>query len=120
MSWCVLFADVVLIDETHNGVNAKLDVWRQNLESQGFKLSRTKTEYLECKFSDMMHEADVEVRLDTQIIQKRGSFTLGRLAKEMERLTRIWKRVDEIEACFGVLCAKVSPRPKRKVLQSGS
>jgi len=31
------------------------------LESKGFKFSRTKTEYLECKFSDMAREADIEV-----------------------------------------------------------
>ena len=42
--WCMLFADdIVLIDETKSGVNAKLDVWRELLESKGFKISRTKT-----------------------------------------------------------------------------
>ncbi|KAF3639163.1 putative pre-mRNA-processing factor 6-like [Capsicum annuum] len=50
----MLFADdVVLIDETWGGVNDKLEMWRQTLESKGFRLSRTKTEYLECKFSDV-------------------------------------------------------------------
>lgn len=33
----------------------------------------TKTKYLECKFSDV-REVDVEVRLDTQVSQKRDSF----------------------------------------------
>ena len=42
--WCMLFADdIVLIDETKFGVNAKLDVWREVLESKGFKISKTKT-----------------------------------------------------------------------------
>ena len=73
--WCMLFADdVVLIDETREGVKYKLEVWRQILEPKGFRLSKTKTEYLECKFSDTMHEADVVVKLDSQAIQKRGSF----------------------------------------------
>jgi len=50
--WCMLFADdIVLVDETRAGVNAKLELWRQTLESRGFILSRPKTEYLECKFS---------------------------------------------------------------------
>ncbi|XP_060182159.1 uncharacterized protein LOC132611807 [Lycium barbarum] len=54
VSWCMLFADdIVLIDESWNGVNARLEVWRQTLELKGFKLSRTKTEFLECKFSDV-------------------------------------------------------------------
>ncbi|XP_070022785.1 secreted RxLR effector protein 78-like [Nicotiana sylvestris] len=58
--WCMLFADdIVLIDETRSRVNARLEVWRQTLESKGFKLSRTKTEYLECKFSNETHDADV-------------------------------------------------------------
>nr|XP_009800188.1 PREDICTED: uncharacterized protein LOC104246132 [Nicotiana sylvestris] len=73
--WCMLFADdIVLIDETRIGVNARLEVWRKTLESKGFKLSRTKTEYLECKFSDGTHDADVEVKLDVQVIPKRASF----------------------------------------------
>ncbi|XP_070042688.1 secreted RxLR effector protein 78-like [Nicotiana tomentosiformis] len=42
--WCMLFADdIVLIDETRDSVSAKLKVWRQTLESKGFKLSKTKT-----------------------------------------------------------------------------
>ncbi|XP_070013810.1 uncharacterized protein [Nicotiana sylvestris] len=75
MSWCMLFADdIVLIDETRSGVNARLEVWRQTLEFKGFKLSRTTTEYLECKFSDKTHDADIEVKLDAQVIPKRASF----------------------------------------------
>nr|XP_009761835.1 PREDICTED: uncharacterized protein LOC104213957 [Nicotiana sylvestris] len=72
--WCMLFTDdIVLIDETRIGVNARLELWRQTLESKGFKLSRTKTEYLECKFSET-HDAYVEVKLDAQVISKRVSF----------------------------------------------
>ncbi|KAG5598928.1 hypothetical protein H5410_030298 [Solanum commersonii] len=50
------------------GVNDRLEVRKQTLESKGFKSSRTKTEYLECKFSDVTHEAGVKVRLDTQVV----------------------------------------------------
>ncbi|KAF3655200.1 Protein FLX-like 3 [Capsicum annuum] len=49
------------------GVNDKLGVWRQTLESKGFRLSRTKIEYLKCKF-------DVVVKLDSKVILKRKSF----------------------------------------------
>ena len=50
--WCMLFADdIVLVDEMRAGVNAKLELWMQTLESRGFRLSRTKTEYMEYKFS---------------------------------------------------------------------
>lgn len=36
-------ADIVLIDETKEGVDSELELWRQNLESRGFRLSRNKT-----------------------------------------------------------------------------
>jgi hypothetical protein len=50
--WYMLFADdVVLIDENRIGVNQKLELWRQILESKSFRLSRTKTEYMRCQFS---------------------------------------------------------------------
>jgi len=52
--WCMLFADdVILIDETTVGLNNKLQKWRHTLESRGFQLSRSKTEYLRCGFSSM-------------------------------------------------------------------
>nr|XP_009797521.1 PREDICTED: uncharacterized protein LOC104243936 [Nicotiana sylvestris] len=84
--WCMLFADdIVLIDEMRGGVNERLEEWRQTLESKDFKLSRTKTEYLECKFSDVSGEADVE----KEAIE--GCFVL--LKKKVDRglrFFRIW------------------------------
>ncbi|XP_070034444.1 uncharacterized protein [Nicotiana tomentosiformis] len=47
---------------------------RTTLESKGFKLSRSKTEYLECKFSDGLNEEGLEVKIGTQVIAKRYSF----------------------------------------------
>jgi len=45
--WCILFAnDIVLIDESKEGVNTKLGWWRDTLEVKGFRLSRSKTKYL--------------------------------------------------------------------------
>ena len=52
----MLFADdVVLVDESREGVNRKLELWRHTLESKGFRLSRTKTEYMRCDFSATGH-----------------------------------------------------------------
>ena len=49
---CMLFADdIVLVNETRAGVNDKLELLRQTPESRCFRLSRAKTEYVECKFS---------------------------------------------------------------------
>ncbi|KAM3320820.1 hypothetical protein P3S67_008022 [Capsicum chacoense] len=70
--WCMLFADdVVLIDETQRGVGG---LEARTFESKGFRLSRIKTEYLKCKFSDLSYEANVVVKLDSQAIQKSESF----------------------------------------------
>ncbi|XP_070014932.1 secreted RxLR effector protein 78-like [Nicotiana sylvestris] len=67
--WCMLFADdIVLIDESRTGVNVRLEVWRQTLESKGFKLSRTKTKYLECILSTEPGEVGVDVRPESQVI----------------------------------------------------
>ena len=61
----MLFADdIVLVDETRTGINIKLELWRQTLESRGFRLSRAKTEYMECKFSKQRIRDYSIVRLD--------------------------------------------------------
>ncbi|KAK9139509.1 hypothetical protein Scep_009190 [Stephania cephalantha] len=62
ISWCMLFADI-LVDETKDEVNRKLELWRNTLESKGFKLSRTKTEYVHCEFRNTIHRDDEVVKL---------------------------------------------------------
>ncbi|KAG5606376.1 hypothetical protein H5410_027868 [Solanum commersonii] len=113
--------DEVLIDETRDRVNARLEVWRQALESKGFRLSRTKTEYLRCKFSDMLDEVDVEVRLATQIIPKKESFKyLGSVIQESGDIDddvthRIGVAWTKWRLASRVLCEKkIPPRLKGK------
>ncbi|KAL6538155.1 hypothetical protein OROGR_012143 [Orobanche gracilis] len=73
--WCMLFADdIVLVDETKEGVETKLELWRRSLESRGFKLSRNKTEYLECKFSGNRCRDAGEITLDGSKVQSADSF----------------------------------------------
>ena len=72
---CMLFADdIVLIDETKSGVNAKLDVWREVLESKGFKISRTKTEYIKCNFSGSRNTNEETVKIASQEIRRSEEF----------------------------------------------
>ncbi|KAG2546901.1 hypothetical protein PVAP13_9KG051657 [Panicum virgatum] len=72
--WCMLFADdVVLVDESRAGVNRKLELWRRTLESKGFRLSRTKTEYMMCNFSATRHEGG-DVSLDGQVVVQKYTF----------------------------------------------
>jgi hypothetical protein len=72
--WCMLFADdVVLVDDSRTGVNRKLELWRHTLESKGFRLSRTKTEYMRCDFSVTRHE-EGDISLDGQVVAKNDTF----------------------------------------------
>ncbi|GMP54130.1 hypothetical protein CsSME_00019390 [Camellia sinensis var. sinensis] len=73
--WCMLFADdIVLVDETREGVNTKLEIWRKALESKGFRISKTKTEYMECKFSNSNNESRGEVKIENQELPKSEHF----------------------------------------------
>lgn len=49
--WCMLLADSIVSVEKTEGVNAKFKIWRNTLESKGFRISRVKTKYMKCKFS---------------------------------------------------------------------
>jgi len=70
-----LFADdIVLVHETRAELNAKLKLWRQTLESRGFRLSRTKTEYMKCKFSKQGIRDYSIVTLDGQEIPMSSHF----------------------------------------------
>jgi hypothetical protein len=53
---CFFAKDVVLVDEIWEGVNRKLELWRQTLESKGFRISRTKTEYMRYDFGTTLSE----------------------------------------------------------------
>jgi hypothetical protein len=72
--WCMLFADdVVLMDESRTGVDQKLELWRRTLEAKGFRLIRSKTEYMKCDFSAITQE-EGDVRLDGQVVPKKDTF----------------------------------------------
>ena len=52
LPWCMLFADdIMLVDESRDDVNTKLERWQEALESKGFNISRAQTEYMDCNFS---------------------------------------------------------------------
>ncbi|GKC85344.1 integrator complex subunit 11 [Tanacetum coccineum] len=45
--WCLIFAnDIVLVSETPERLNGRLEQWRKALEDKGLRVSRKKTEYL--------------------------------------------------------------------------
>ena len=72
--WCMLFEDdVVLVDENRTGVNQKLELWRETLEFKGFRLSRTKTEYMICDFGTTTREEE-DISLDGQVVLRKDTF----------------------------------------------
>ena len=72
--WCMmLIDDIVLIDKTRQRVNDKLERWRHALESRGFRVSRSKTEYLHCPFSGRV-DVGGQVTLDGRPIPKVDKF----------------------------------------------
>jgi hypothetical protein len=74
ISWCMLFTDdVVLVDESRTGVDQKLELWRRSLEAKGFRLSRSKTQYMKCDFSGTTQE-EGDIRLDSQVVPKKDTF----------------------------------------------
>jgi len=84
LPWCMLFADnIVLIDETRVGVNTKLERWRDTLEVKGFRLSRLKTEYLHCRFSEGEGGVVNEVAIEGAVIPRAERFRyLGSIIQE--------------------------------------
>lgn len=44
--------DIVLINEIRVGINYKLKMLGETLESKSLKLGRTKTEYMQCRISN--------------------------------------------------------------------
>ncbi|KAM1766551.1 hypothetical protein ACFX12_044752 [Malus domestica] len=114
--WCMLFADdVVLIDETQEGVNAKLNLWREVLESKGLRLSRSKTEYMECKFSANGGQNELGVRIGDQEIPKSDRFRyLGSILQKNGELDgdlnhRIQAGWMKWKSASGVLCDRRMP-----------
>jgi len=80
----LLADDIILIDETKEEVNDKLERWRHTLKSRGFKVSRSKTEYLHCCFSGR-EDVGGEVTIDRMTISKVEKFKyLGSIIQQNE------------------------------------
>ncbi|KAL4193815.1 hypothetical protein AMTRI_Chr06g201240 [Amborella trichopoda] len=114
--WCMLFAnDIALIDVTRNDINTKLELWRDALESKSFKISRTRTEYTDCKFSDNKSRNEDVINIDGQEVQKRLHFRyLGSIIQENGEIKedvahRIRGRWAKWRYATGILCDRRIP-----------
>src|SRR3954464_10815950 len=89
--WCILSVDdIVLVDETKEGLSRKRDNWREALEKMGFKISRTKTEYLICNFSYETQEVDSSMMIEGVEVPKCEAFRyLGSIIQKMVELKKM-------------------------------
>ena len=64
----MLFADdIVLVAETMEEANSKLEEWRKALEGKGLRISRTKTEYLQYNLSGTESIGKPEVTIGGEV-----------------------------------------------------
>ena len=84
-------------------MEAKLELWRQTLERRGFRLSRSKTEYMECHFSGSTRGGGAGViTLDGKEISSNECFRyLGSIIQRNGELgcSQDQGRMDKMEEC---------------------
>ena len=73
---CCLQMIIVLVDETKGGLNTKIERWKEALKTKGHKISRTKTEYMECHNSHSRKRDNESVKIDNQEILKSKHFAI--------------------------------------------
>lgn len=71
--WDMMYADdVVLVGESKEGVELRLEEWRSALESRGMIISKTKTKYMMC--TEQEHDGFESVRLDDMMLDRVDAF----------------------------------------------
>ncbi|GKD06095.1 ataxia telangiectasia mutated family protein, partial [Tanacetum coccineum] len=108
--------DIVLIAESAEELNNRLESWRKALEDNGLRVSREKTEYLRCDYGryEVIHQ-EVDIRIGDRILQLKKSFRY--LGSVMHRSGRIDEDVTnriktgwvKWKAASGVLCDRRIP-----------
>ena len=115
---------IVLVVETKVDVNAKLELWRETLESKGLKISRNKIEYMKCNFRKNQGMNEGVVSIEGEEIPKSEQFRyLGSIlhAKDdigAEVTHRIKAGLTKWRNASGVLCDRRIPsRLKKKFIR---
>ncbi|GKB54324.1 hypothetical protein Tco_0905077 [Tanacetum coccineum] len=75
--------------ESTEGLNNRLENWREALEENGLRVSREKTEYLRCDFDNgkIAHNEEVDVCIGDKILQPKESFRyLGSMIHKSGRI----------------------------------
>lgn len=115
--WSMIFADdIVLVAESAEGLNHRLEHWREALEDNGLRVNRENTDYMRCDFGSFeIGRNEEEVRIGDQILQPKESFRYlgsvihksGRIDDDVTHHIRAgWAKW---RASSGVLCDKKVP-----------
>ncbi|XP_076889589.1 uncharacterized protein LOC143540366 [Bidens hawaiensis] len=73
--WCMIFADdIVLVAESKQDLNRRLEEWRVALERKGLRISRSKTEYLYYDFSGVNGNEEIQITIEGQAILQTTKF----------------------------------------------
>ncbi|GJX62682.1 putative pre-mRNA-processing factor 6-like [Tanacetum coccineum] len=75
--WCLIFADdIVLVSDTPDGLNGRLEQWREMLENKGLRVTKEKTEYIRCDFNRNENDQNEEAvfRIGEHILEPKESF----------------------------------------------
>ncbi|KAD2806036.1 hypothetical protein E3N88_39413 [Mikania micrantha] len=115
--WCMLFADdIVLVVETKEKLNVRLEEWRTALEQRGLRISRTKTEYIHCQFFGANEEEeDAQVTIGDQEVPKTtkfkylGSFIQGDGDIDSDVAHRVQAGWKKWRAATSIICDKKFP-----------
>ncbi|XP_071695187.1 uncharacterized protein [Rutidosis leptorrhynchoides] len=109
--WCLIFTDdIVLVSDSKEELNRRLEQWRVALESNGLYISRQKTEYLSCDFDRNVDEQSdgVNICIGDQILHPQTSFRyLGSVLHKSGRIDedvshRIKTHASMVMACYVV------------------
>ncbi|KAH9609967.1 hypothetical protein KSS87_004170 [Heliosperma pusillum] len=94
ISWCMMFSDdIVLIDETKEGAEKNLELWRHSLETRGFRLSKSKskTEYVGYKFSNKGSREAENITFYGKVVQDQISLGIqDQLYRKMVNYMEMW------------------------------
>lgn len=125
LPWNLLYADdVALVAESAEKLQVSLNEWITALEGSGLRVSRSKTEHLECKFSNTAADANIYYSDGTQVpkvdqFRYLGSVVTRDANSEADVSHRINVAWQKWRTLTGVLCDPRMPiRIKGKVYKA--
>ncbi|XP_076927188.1 uncharacterized protein LOC143590650 [Bidens hawaiensis] len=75
ISWCMIFVDdIMIVADSKQDLNRRLEEWRVALERKGLSISRSKTEYLHCDLSGANGNEEIKITIKGQVVPQTTKF----------------------------------------------